>query len=100
MRAANSTTTTPSASSRTRPMDVLTTAKLPLAEWLAIVEREYLADFLPAGGAAVKFAIVEDNDVAHASAGLLGLGYRRGMLAVAVDAAQTRLHMMQELFVA
>ena len=37
-----------------RPMDVLTTPPLPLAEWLSVVEREYLSAFVPAGGAAVK----------------------------------------------
>lgn len=81
-------------------MDVLTTAKLPLAEWLAIVEREYLAEFLPAGGAAVKFAILDDSDIATASTELLGLAHRHHMLRVAIDAAQIRLHMMQDLFVA
>ena len=39
-------------------MDVLTTPKLPLADWLAVMEREYLSAFVPAGGAAVKFAVL------------------------------------------
>ena len=29
-------------------MDVLTTPKLPLADWLSVVEREYLSAFVPA----------------------------------------------------
>ena len=35
-------------------MDVLSTPKLPLADWLSVMEREYLSAFVPAGGAAVK----------------------------------------------
>jgi hypothetical protein len=42
-------------------MDVLTTPPLPLAEWLSVVEREYLSAFVPAGGAAVKLAILDDD---------------------------------------
>ena len=42
-------------------MDVLTTPPLPLAEWLSVVDREYLSDYVPAGGATVKFAILDDG---------------------------------------
>ena len=48
-------------------MDVLTTPKLPLAEWLAVIEREYLSEFVPAGGAAVKFAILDDGAIGTAA---------------------------------
>jgi hypothetical protein len=44
-------------------MDVLTTPKLPLADWLSVIEREYLSAFVPAGGAAVKFAILDDGAI-------------------------------------
>jgi hypothetical protein len=63
-------------------MDVLTTPPLPLAEWLSVVEREYLSDYVPAGGAAVKFAILDDRAIATAARQLVGLGQARGMLTV------------------
>ena len=48
-------------------MDVLTTPPLPLAEWLSVIEREYLSEFVPAGGAAVKFAILDDAAIGTAA---------------------------------
>ena len=81
-------------------MDVLTTPKLPLADWLAVMEREYLSAFVPAGGAAVKFAILDDGALDTAAGRLAGLGRAHAMLTVPVDAGRTRIHMMHELFFA
>jgi hypothetical protein len=81
-------------------MDVLTTPPLRLHDWLAIVESEYLSSFVPAGGAAVKFAILDGDSVAAAADGLLRLGRSNGLLTVGIDAARTRIHMMHELFFA
>jgi P-loop Domain of unknown function (DUF2791) len=81
-------------------MDVLTTPPLPLAEWLSVMEREYLSEFVPAGGAAVKFAILDDAAIDAATDRLARLGRAHGMVPVPVDAAHTRVHMMQELFFA
>ena len=63
-------------------MDVLTTPPLPLAEWLSVLEREYLSEFVPAGGAAVKFAILDDDAVGTAAEHLVGLGRAHAMLTV------------------
>jgi P-loop Domain of unknown function (DUF2791) len=82
-------------------MDVLTTPPLPLAEWLSIIEREYLLEYVPAGGAAVKFAILDDDDgTVTAAERLIGLGQGGGMLTVHLEAGRTRIHLMQELFFA
>ena len=81
-------------------MDVLTTAKLPLAEWLQVIEREYLAPFVSEGGASVKMALLDDGAVDGAAERLLHLGQARGMTAVRVDAGQTRVSLMHELFFA
>ena len=81
-------------------MDVLTTTLLPLAEWLSVVEREYLAEFVPAGGAAVKVAILDDADIGGAAARLARLGEARAMLTVPIDAARTRINLIHELFFA
>ena len=51
-------------------MDVLTTPPLPLAEWLSVVEREYLSEFVPSGGAAVKLAILDDDAIGTAAESL------------------------------
>ncbi len=79
-------------------MDVLITPPLPLAEWLSVVEREYLSAFVPAGGAAVKLAILDDAAVGTAAACLVQLGQAQNMLTVRVDAGRTRMHLMQEVF--
>jgi len=81
-------------------MDVLTTRPLPLAEWLSVVDREYLSGFVPAGGASVKLAILDDAAFGTVVDQLIGLGQARGMLTVHVDAGRTRIHMMHELFFA
>lgn len=81
-------------------MDVLTTKPLQFAEWLSIVDREYLSEFVPTGGASVKIAILDDAVFGPATDRLLELGQARAMLAVHVDAAGTRVHMMHELFFA
>jgi P-loop Domain of unknown function (DUF2791) len=81
-------------------MDVLRTPPLPLAEWLSIVEREYLSDYVPAGGAAVKFAILDDDAIATAAERLVGLGQSHAMLTVHLEAGRTRIHLMHELFFA
>lgn len=81
-------------------MDVLTNPPLPLAEWLSVIGREYLADFVSAGGAAVKLAILDDAAIANATDRLILLGQANTMLTVQIDAARTRIHLMQELFFA
>ena len=81
-------------------MDVLETKPLPLAEWRSVVEREYLSGFVPAGGAAVKIAILDDTAFGPVTDRLLGLGQALAMLTVHVDAGRTRIHMMHELFFA
>jgi len=79
-------------------MDVLTTPPLLLADWLSVIEAEYLSTFVPAGGASVKVAILDGDAIAAAIAGLMRLGHASTLLTVNVDAARTRIHMMHELF--
>lgn len=81
-------------------MDVLTTPPLPLAEWLQVIEREYFTGFMPSGGASVKLAIGDDAAVEAVAGRLMRLGQMRGLMAVHVDAGQTRISLMQELFFA
>jgi len=68
-------------------------------EWVTVVEREYLGDFVRQGGAAVKFA------AATTDAGRLDLQRRLmaaaesdGFQAVGLNAVDVRLHMIDRLF--
>jgi hypothetical protein len=79
-------------------MDVFMTPPLSLAEWLSVVEREYLSAFVPAGGAAVKFAILDNGAIDTAASCLAQLGQAQNMLTVHVDAGRTRIHLAHELF--
>lgn len=81
-------------------MDVLTTPPLPLAEWLPVIEREYLVEFVPRGGASLKVAILDDAEIGGAAARLARLGEAHGMLSVHIDAGRTRINLMHELFFA
>src|SRR4051812_13882511 len=81
-------------------MDVLTTAPLPLAEWLTVMEREYLSGFVPGGGASVKVAILDDPAISAAAEQLIRVGNAHGMLTAHVDAGRTRIGLMHELFFA
>jgi hypothetical protein len=67
--------------------------------WLGIVEREYLADFVPAGGAVVKFVVPPtEPDREALREALRGAAERRGFAFAVVDAASTKLHMIDRLF--
>lgn len=69
------------------------------AEWLSLLRREYLDDFVRQGGAAVKFAVVDDpatgtallRTVRHEAEG-------QGYLVLSVDAARTKVHMAHDVF--
>ena len=72
---------------------------IPADEWLSLLRKEYLQDFIPRGGAAVKFAVPMDG-LEHQ--GLLDKlkqsAEADGYLFVSVDAATTRLNMIDQVF--
>jgi hypothetical protein len=75
----------------------VTVAALGTAEYLEFVEREYLADYVARGGAAVKLLCVgSDSARQELTTGLAGLG--SGFLHAAVDAATTRVHLIDQVF--
>jgi hypothetical protein len=78
-------------------MDLASAVPLPLAGWLHVIDAEYLSGFVPEGGAAVKFAL---GEVPGLDARLAELAARHGLLAARIDAAHTRLHMLQDVFFA
>jgi DNA-binding Lrp family transcriptional regulator len=73
--------------------------EVALDEWLALIEDEYLRTFIAEGGAAVKCVVIEGPEAAMAARHRieeLARGY--GLTACFVDAATTRVHMIEQLF--
>jgi len=74
-------------------------AQLETSAYLDFVDREYLAPFVSRGGAAVKLLAVGDESAAKDLAvGLASIG--DGFQHVSVDAASTRVHMVDQVFAA
>jgi hypothetical protein len=70
-----------------------------LGDWLAAIEGDYLESFIPAGGAAVKFAITAPFVPADKiRRDLEALGDRHDLACFALDGAHTRIHMIDQLF--
>lgn len=67
-------------------------------EWLKILRDEYLHDFIPGGGAAVKFAVSSGDVRAGLRDALRELADSEACLFAAVDAATTKTHMVDHLF--
>ena len=81
-------------------MDVIDVQALPIERWLSVIEPEYFADYLPAGGAAAKFVIADDAAVGRLRHAAEALAQRHGMLPVHISAGEVRLHMLQDVFFA
>jgi hypothetical protein len=77
----------------------VTVETLGAAEYLDFVEREYLSGYVAHGGAAVKVLSVGDDTVRESlDSGLARIG--GGFAHASVDAATTRVHMIDQLFTA
>ncbi len=75
------------------------TACIDAGEWLGFTQREYLADFIRAGGSAVKFAVpLEDGLRGALMDGIADIGEKAGYLVVKINAAETKVHMADEVF--
>ncbi|MDP2719900.1 MAG: DUF2791 family P-loop domain-containing protein [Dehalococcoidia bacterium] len=74
---------------------------ISLSEWLTVIEGEYLRDYVRAGGAAVKFAITPDSTVTKCLRdGLAEISGRQGFRFAFIDAATTKVHLVQQVFFA
>jgi len=70
-------------------------------EYADFLAQEYLASYLPGGGAAVKVAIVGDDGAAdRLESALASATAEAGGLHVAVSAESTRVHMIDQIFFA
>lgn len=71
---------------------------ITVTEYLDLVEAEYLSDFVPRGGATVKFAVAADGSADDLREGLLNRARARGYMVATVDAAHVRAHMIDRIF--
>lgn len=70
-----------------------------IGEWLNLLEREYLDDFVKVGGAGVKFAVVPDDALAsRVKRDVRRLAEGAGYLVAELDAAQVKVHLMHQAF--
>lgn len=76
-------------------------AGLGVDEYLEFLRKEYLADFIRRGGASVKVAVVGSDQVAERfREGLAAAATAEEYLFAAVDAANDRVHLVDQLFFA
>jgi len=75
------------------------TISIPVDDWLEILHKEYLQDFIKSGGASVKFVIpLEGLEHQAFLRKLRQVAEEDGYLFVSVDAATTKAHMIDRLF--
>jgi len=68
-------------------------------DWLGVVRREYLQDFVRRGGAAVKVVVpMDDNDREDAIAALRSLAESENYIFAAVDSSITKIHLFDKVF--
>jgi hypothetical protein len=70
---------------------------LSAAAWLDIMGREYLGDFIPSGGGAVRFAVADAATLGHLAVNLREQGAASGLALVHLETAAVRLHMLQNV---
>ena len=73
---------------------------IALSEWTGLLEKEYLAEFIPAGGAAVKIAVAAPERADSIAETIAQAAQRNGALVARVNAATTRVHMIEKVFFA
>jgi hypothetical protein len=83
------------------PSGVLGGGVLKVDDYAVFLAREYLAGYVPAGGAAVKVAVVGDEGAAdRLESALAAATTEHGGLCVNVSAESTRVHMVDQIFFA
>lgn len=68
-------------------------------DYLSFLAGEYLADYVAHGGAAVKFVVPADDGAAAAfTSGFAAVAGDAGYAVTSVDAAETRVHLLEQVF--
>ncbi len=68
-----------------------------VADWLAVMGREYLDKYIPAGGAAIKFLVADGNDDALIDE-IAEASRQRGYVTATVDAREMDINKVEEIF--
>src|SRR5579859_1833253 len=76
----------------------MTPASIPIGQWAEVLDREYLSEFIPDGGASVKFAVPLDADTQPTISRLRQAAATRDLLFLEANAATVKLHMIDQLF--
>jgi hypothetical protein len=75
------------------------TPSIGLSKWFGFIDEEYLRGFVRDGGSAIKFAVpLDDAFRAEIFDGLSGLATQAGYSVVKIAAAETKIHLMDEIF--
>src|SRR5438132_1246844 len=74
--------------------------RVSLTEWVGLLRGEYLSEFIRSGGAAVKLAVIAPEKAGAALVAVAREAAAQGYLVARVDAAETRVHMIDRLFFA
>jgi len=83
------------------PSGVLGGGVLKTDDYADFLAREYLATYLPGGGAAVKVAVVGDGGAAdRLDSALAAAAAEHGAVGVSISAETTRVHMVDQIFFA
>jgi hypothetical protein len=72
--------------------------EIPAGQWLEVFEREYLASFVPEGGAVVKVLVAQPEPALEVVAALREVGRRNGLITAHVNQAVQRINHMDRLF--
>ena len=70
------------------------------SEWIRLLEAEYLSEFIKSGGSAVKIAVVRPAQTDPMTQAILETARKTDYQVVLVKAAETRVHMIDQLFYA
>lgn len=73
---------------------------IALETWMPLIEREYLATFVPDGGGVTRFVVANDEVIAPLSDAMRSTAVNAGLSVIAIDTAATRLHMLHFVFFA
>ncbi len=74
---------------------------IPVDRYVSFLDGEYLRGYVDGGGAAVKFVVPEDDESARAFLeGFARAARSAGYVAACVDAAETRVHLLEQVFFA
>ena len=70
------------------------------AEWLKLIDEEYLRTFIVTGGAGVKFVVADASELIKLETAFGRLVAEHGIAFAGVDSANVKIHMMQDIFFA